>query len=62
MSKRVFIQHADDLTAYDAVLAVKVCLQNGIDPGEVVILTNRTAVHYNGKTKNPSFQVWRSKQ
>ena len=62
MSKRISIQHADDLTPYDAVLAVEVCLRYTIRPGEIITLSNRIAVFCNDKTKNPSFQVWRSEQ
>ena len=60
MSKRIQINHAEDLTPYEVVSAVKVCLLNEMCPGEVVTLTNRISVFYNDKTKNPSFYVWRN--
>lgn len=60
MSKRITITH-DDIKPADAILAVKVCVFENIQPGEVFTLTNGLAVESSRKAKFPSFYVWRSR-
>lgn len=61
MSKRITITHDDDIKPADAILAVKVCVFENIQPGEVCTMTNGLAVESSRKAKFPSFYVWRSR-
>lgn len=62
MSKKIFITHTEDVSTKEAIQAVYIAIKDNIEVGEAVVLTNGIAVDYPGRTKNPSFYVWRREQ
>ena len=64
MSKKIYITHDDDVSARDAIQAVKVALFE-IPENEwvgVVELSNGLELSFNEKTKNLSIWVWRGRK